>query len=155
MKFADKLKGAGVGLAVLGIVGALVFGMVQKKLKERYRSKLSEGEAKELTFKKQIHEANLKSLADIELAERTNTLFFPKGSLVSMDVFGLTRQQNINCDSCLKFQSEYEPTLAKAINLKLQAIEDAEKARRGKGIWRGIAIGAGGLAAGLIIERAL
>lgn len=154
MNFIGKLKDAGAGLAVLGIVGVLVFGVVNKKLKERYRSKLSQSEAKELTFKKQIHKANLESLADIELAKRTNTLFFPKGSLVSADLFGLTRQQNIDCDSCLEFQEEYEPTLAKAINLKLEAIEDTEKAKRGKGIWRAIALGTSGVAVGLIIERA-
>lgn len=149
--FSSKLKGAGVIAVVLGFVGVVGWGLVQNKQKEAYRSKLAEGEAKALTFKKEIHAAKLQSLDDLELANRTNTIFFPKGSLVSADLFGLTKQQNIECDSCLKFQEEYEPTLAKAIKLKYTAIEDRDKAKRGKGIWRVIAIGTTGLAIGLLI----
>lgn len=149
--FSTKLKGAGVIAVVLGFVGVVGWGLVQKKQKEAYRSKLAEGEAKALTFKKEIHAAKLQSLDDLELANRTNTIFFPKDSLVGADLFGLTRQQNIDCDSCLAFQEEYEPTLAEANKLKHMANEDRDKAKRGKGLWRVIAIGTTGLAIGLLI----
>lgn len=152
---SSKLKGIGMVAVALGFVAIVSWGVVQKKQKAAYRSELSEKEAKELTFKRKLHEAELKALPPDELAEKTNTLFLEEGARATFSGYLLRPEQNIACDGCLKFQEEYEPTLKKAIDQKRIAFEDRDKAIRAKGKWKIVAFVAVGVTTGLILERTL
>jgi hypothetical protein len=149
--FSSKLKGLGVTAVALAFVGVISWGVVQKVQKDRYRGKVAESEAKDLTQNRKLHEAELKALPSDELAKKTGTLFLPEGAQAIFPGYLLTAKQNIECDGCLKFLDEYEPKLAEAYNLKMMAEEDRDKANRGKRTWRTIALVGGGVIAGLII----
>jgi len=139
----------------LGFVAVVSWGVVQKRQKAAYRSELSEKEAKELTFKRKLHEAELKALPPDEVAEKTDTLFLEEGAQAKFSGYLLRPEQNIACDGCLKFQEEYEPTLKKAIDEKRIAFEDRDSAIRGKRKWKIVAFVAIGVTTGILLERTL
>ena len=152
---SGKLKGLGMIAVALAFAGVVGWGVVGHRKAAAYRSTVSEQEAQDVTDQRNLHEAKLNALPDDELAKKTDTVFFPKGGIVTFDGYLLTRQQNISCDGCLSFQAEYQPKLTEAIDLKHLAMEDRDKALRGKRRWKMIAFVGGGIVAGIIIDRKL
>ncbi|KKM13191.1 hypothetical protein LCGC14_1718810 [marine sediment metagenome] len=137
----------------LGFVGVISWAVTERIQKNRYRGQVAEAKAKDTTQNRKIHEAGLKALPDDELAKTTGTTFIPEGAQAIFSGYLLTREQNIGCNGCLKFQDEYEPNLTTAYSLKMVAEEDRDKAVRGKRTWRTIALIGTAVVGTLIIER--